>query len=71
MSKETHTSRGVLVRLEVSDDVVVIRYGNLLLFKTITSSEKNNIERMVDSFGVEDTVNNIFRTSSRMVGTVA
>ena len=70
MSIESHTSRGVLIRLEMCEDIVIIRCGKILVFGGITPKERAWIEDMVDNLSLEETVNKIFRRI-RTIQTVA
>lgn len=62
MSVEAHRA-GILMRLELTDDLVIIRYGNMIMFGKITHDDKIWIEGMMDTLGLEDTLNEIFKSS--------
>lgn len=69
-SKEVQTSKGTLVRLEMSDTALVIRCGKILSFGGITADDKSWIEGMLDTFSLEETVDRIFKRL-RLIKTVA
>ena len=61
MSKETRTSEGMLIRLEVTDELVVMRYGNIISFGKISHDDKDWIDHMLNTTSLKETADNIFK----------